>query len=52
MIKSRIFRWAGHVAIMKDSRGAFNILIGNPTGNRPSGSPGPIWEDNIRINLR
>ena len=37
VIKSRIFRWAGHVARMKESRSAFKIVTGIPTGNSPLG---------------
>ena len=32
MIKSRILRWAGHVARMEGGRNAFKILTGKPTG--------------------
>ena len=51
VIKSRILRWAGHVAIMKESRSAFKILIGKPTGKRPLRRPRRRSEDNIRIDL-
>ena len=30
MIKSRRFRWAGHVARMEEGRSAFKILKGRP----------------------
>ena len=33
--KSRRLRWAGHVARMEESRSAFKILTGKPTGKRP-----------------
>ena len=32
VIKSRRFRWAGHVARMEVSRSAFKILTGKPLG--------------------
>ena len=38
MIKSRRFRWAGHVARMMEGRNAFKILTGKPTGKRPLGN--------------
>ena len=41
-------RWAGHVARMEESRSAFKILTGKPTGKRPLGRPKSRWEDNIR----
>jgi hypothetical protein len=37
VIKSRILRWAGHVATMKDVRSAFKILIDTSTGKRSLG---------------
>ena len=46
MIKSRILRWAGHVARMEEGR------KGTPTGNRPLGRPRSRWEDNIRMDLK
>ena len=39
VIKSRRLRWAGHVARMEESRSAFKILTGTPTGKRPLGRP-------------
>ena len=39
MIKSRRFRWAGHVARIEEGKSAFNILTGTPTGKRPFGKP-------------
>ena len=51
MIKSRRLRWAGHVARMEEGRSAFKILIGKPTGKRPSGRTRRRWEDNIRMEL-
>ena len=51
MIKSRRLRWAGHVARMEESRSAFKILTGKPTGKRPLGRPRRRWEDNIKLDL-
>ena len=36
---------------MEESRSAFKILTGNPTGKRPLGRPRRRWEGNIRIDL-
>ena len=44
-------RWAGQVARMEESRSAFKIVTGKPTGNRPLGRPKRRWEDNIRMDL-
>ena len=49
VIKSIRLRWAGYVARMEESRSAFKILIGKPTGKRPLGRPRRRWEDNFRM---
>ena len=51
VIKSRILRWAGHVARMEECRGDFKILTGTPTGKRPLGRALRRWEGNIRMDL-
>ena len=38
-------KWAGHVASMKERRGAYNVLVGKPEGKRPLGRPRRKWED-------
>ena len=50
-IKIARLRWAGHVARMEESRSAFKILTGKPTGKRPLRRPRHRWEDNIRWTL-
>ena len=52
VIKSRRLRWAGHVARMEESRNAFQILTGKPSGKRPLGRPRRSWEDNIRMDVK
>jgi hypothetical protein len=44
--------WACHVARMQESRSAFKILTGTPTGKRPLGRPRRRYEDNIKMNLK
>ena len=44
-------RWAGHAARMEESRSAFKILTGKPTGKKPLGMPRRRLEDNIRMDL-
>jgi hypothetical protein len=51
VIKSRILRWAGHVARMGEGRGAYRVLVGKPEGKRPLVRPKSRWEDNIRMEL-
>jgi hypothetical protein len=52
MIKSKMMRWAGHVARMGEKRNAYRILVGKPEGKRPLGRPRRRWADNIKIDLR
>jgi hypothetical protein len=52
VIKSRRLRWAGHVARMRERRGAYRALVGKPEGRRPLGRPRRRWEDNITMDLR
>jgi hypothetical protein len=50
-IKSRIMRWAGHVARMGEERNMYNVLMGKPEGKRPLGRPRRRWEDGIIMDL-
>jgi hypothetical protein len=52
VIKARRMRWAGHVARMREMRGAYNILVRRPEGRRPLGRLRRRWEDNIKMDLR
>ena len=51
VIKSRRLRWAGYVARMEESRSAFKMLTGKPTGKTRLGRPRRRWENNIRMDL-
>jgi hypothetical protein len=51
VIKSRIMRWAGHVAQMGEGRGMYRILVGKPEGKSAMGRPRCRWEDNIKKDL-
>jgi hypothetical protein len=52
VIKARRMRWVGHVALMGEVRGAYNILVGRLEGRRPLGRPRRRWENNIKMDLR
>ena len=52
MIKSRIMRWAGHVACLEERKGLCRVLVGKPDRKRPLGRPRRGWEDNIKMNLQ
>jgi hypothetical protein len=45
-------RWTGHVARMRERRGAYRVLVGKPEGRRPLGRPRRRWEDTIKTDLR
>ena len=51
-LKSRLLRWAGHVARMEQSRNAYRVLVGKPDGKRLLGRLRRIWEYNIHMDLR
>jgi hypothetical protein len=40
VIKSRRMRWEGHVAGMREGRGAYRILVGRPEGRNHLEDPG------------
>jgi hypothetical protein len=52
VINRRRLRWAGHVALMGESRGAYRILVGKHDGGRSLGKPWRRFEDNIKMDLR
>jgi hypothetical protein len=52
VMKSRILRWAGHVARMGERRGAYRTLVGKREGRRPLERPRRRWEDNIKMDIR
>jgi hypothetical protein len=37
--KSRLKRWAGHIARMGEERKVYKVLVGKPEGKRPLGRP-------------
>jgi len=52
VIKSRIMRWAGHVACMRERRGVYRVLVAKPEGKRPLGRLRNRWQDNIKMDLQ
>jgi hypothetical protein len=51
-IKSRIMRWAGHVARIVAGRNVYRVLVGKPEGIRPLERPRRRWEDGIEMDRR
>ena len=52
VIKSRIMRWAGHVACMGERRGVCWVLVVKPEGRRLLEGCRLRWEDNMTMNLQ
>ena len=52
MIKSRIMRWAGHVACMGERIEVYRVLVGKTEGKRPLGRPRRRWVDNINMDFQ
>jgi hypothetical protein len=51
VIKSRIMRWARHVARMGEGEGVYRIFVGKHEEKRPLGRPRRRWKDNIKMDL-
>jgi hypothetical protein len=51
-IKSRVMRWAGHVARIGKGRGVYRVWVGKYEGKRPLGRPRGMLEDNIKMDLQ
>jgi hypothetical protein len=43
--------WAVHIALIRERRGVYRVLMGIPEGKRTLGRSRLIWEDNIKIDL-
>ena len=52
VIKSRIMRWAGHVARMRERRDIYRVLVGKSEGKRPLGRSRRRWDNNIKMDLQ
>ena len=52
VIKSRIMRWAGHVARIGEERWVNRVFLGKPEGRRPLGRPRRRWVDNITMDFQ
>ena len=50
--KSRVMRWAGHVARAVERIGVCVVVVGKPDGKRPLGRPRHRWDDNIKMDLQ
>jgi hypothetical protein len=51
-IKSRIMKWARHVACMGEGRNLYRVLVGKHKGKRPLERPRSRRDDGIRMGLR
>jgi len=46
VIISRRMRWAEHVALMRNMRDKYRVLMGRPGGKKPPERPRRRWENN------
>jgi hypothetical protein len=51
MMMSRMMRWAGHVARLREKMNAYRIFAGNPDGKGPLGRPSRSCVDNNKLIL-
>jgi hypothetical protein len=49
--KSRGISWAGHVARMRERKGAYRVLVGKPERRRQLGRPRHRWEDGTEMDV-
>ena len=52
VIKSLKMRWVGHVANVRDNRGAYRLLIGKTEGKRPLATLRHRQDDKINMDLQ
>jgi hypothetical protein len=52
VIKSRIMRKAGHVALKGEGRSVYRVLVGKPDEKRPLRRPRRRWWDSIKVDLQ
>jgi hypothetical protein len=45
-------RWERYVALMREMRNAYKVLVGKPEGKRQLGRPRRRWENQIRMDLK
>jgi hypothetical protein len=48
IIKWRKMRWTGHVALIREKRSVYKLLVEKPQGKRPLRRPRRIRVDNIK----
>ena len=51
VIKSRIMRWAGHVARVGEGRGLYRVLVGKTEEKISLERSRHRWEDNIQMDI-
>ena len=52
VIKSRRMKLSGHMARLRDRRGAYRVLVRTPEGKRSLGMPRRRWKDCVVIDLQ
>jgi len=49
VIETRRMRWAAHVTLMGQRRGAYRLFVGKSEGKGPLGMSEHRWEDNNKM---
>ena len=52
VIKSRRMKWAVYVALIREKRGVYRVLVGKPEGKSPLERPRRRWEFSIKMDLK
>jgi len=52
MIKSRMMKWVGHVALMGEGWITYKVLVTQPEGKWQFGRPNYRWKGNVTVVLR
>ena len=52
LITASRIKWAGHVAVVEEKKGAYRVSMGQSDGTRPLGKVGLRLEDNINTDLK
>ena len=52
LIRKNMWKWAGHIARMKDNRWTYKVTHNQVYGKRKQGKPKARWRDALRTLLR
>jgi hypothetical protein len=52
VIKSRSIGWERYVALIRNGRGGYRVLVAKPEGKKPLGRSRRRWVDYIKMGLQ